>query len=314
MVDTSQPGQPGDPRFSIIIPSYQQGEYLEEAIRSVLLQAYDDVECIVVDGGSNDTTPHILAAYRDLLTWSVSEPDRGQAHAVNKGFAVAQGRLLTFMGSDDMLMPGALRDAAERWKADPTCGAVTGAFVYMDSASCIMSSPRLPYVEGGTPADFSTGTSYRLHQVATFYSAACLDEVGRTVQEELRYTMDRELLMRVARVRGITLSEAVYAAFRMHGANKSDADTLPFYREFAALPLRFLDGNTAADRSRRRTARRILAHGYRKYALQSPSLWRGVLSMLRMMTIAPGYACRVSSLRSWIYVLRLRRRSPETFA
>lgn len=101
------------PRITVVTPSFNQGRFIEETIRSVLLQGYPNLEYIVVDGGSADTTLDILKKYEPCLAFWVSEKDRGQSHAINKGFARATGDIFSWLCSDDVLAPGALRKVAD---------------------------------------------------------------------------------------------------------------------------------------------------------------------------------------------------------
>jgi glycosyltransferase involved in cell wall biosynthesis len=97
------------PRISIVTPSYNQGRFIEETIRSVLLQGYPDLEYIVVDGGSTDGAVDMIRNYAAWLTYWTSEPDRGQAHAINKGMACAKGSILNWLNTDDILAPEAAK-------------------------------------------------------------------------------------------------------------------------------------------------------------------------------------------------------------
>jgi len=101
------------PRMSIVTPSYQQGEYLEETIRSVLLQGYPNLEYIVIDGGSTDRSVEIIQKYAPWLSYWESEKDRGQSHAINKGFAKATGDIYCWLNSDDGFLPGSLEAVAQ---------------------------------------------------------------------------------------------------------------------------------------------------------------------------------------------------------
>jgi glycosyltransferase involved in cell wall biosynthesis len=96
------------PTISIITPSLNQGEFLEETLRSVLLQGYPKLQYIVIDGGSTDGSVEIIRRYAPWLFYWVSEPDRGQAHAINKGLELATGRVVAYLNSDDLYLPGAL--------------------------------------------------------------------------------------------------------------------------------------------------------------------------------------------------------------
>ena len=98
------------PKISIITPSYNQGEYLEETIRSVLLQNYPNLEYIFIDGGSTDNSIDIIKKYESFLTYWVSEKDNGQSHAINKGFSIATGEIGMWVCSDDVLCPNALNN------------------------------------------------------------------------------------------------------------------------------------------------------------------------------------------------------------
>lgn len=96
------------PRITVVTPNYNYGNYLEETIRSVLLQGYPNLEYIIIDGGSSDNSVEIIKKYESCLAYWESEPDRGQTHAINKGLAKATGEIFNWINSDDILMPGAL--------------------------------------------------------------------------------------------------------------------------------------------------------------------------------------------------------------
>ncbi|MFZ4612746.1 MAG: glycosyltransferase family 2 protein, partial [Bacteroidia bacterium] len=102
------------PKISIITPSYNQGQYIEETILSVINQDYPNIEYIVMDGGSNDQTVEIIKKYESKITYWVSEKDKGQADAINKGFARATGDILCWLNSDDYFFDGTLKFVAEK--------------------------------------------------------------------------------------------------------------------------------------------------------------------------------------------------------
>jgi glycosyltransferase involved in cell wall biosynthesis len=98
---------------SIIIPSYNQALFLEQCLNSVLDQDYPDIECIVIDGGSTDGSVDIIRRYEERLAYWVSEPDKGQSHAINKGFLQATGEIVAWLNSDDLYFPGAVSSAVK---------------------------------------------------------------------------------------------------------------------------------------------------------------------------------------------------------
>ncbi len=243
------------PRITIVIPSFNQGRFLEETIRSVLLQAYPGLELIVIDGGSKDSSVEILRRYEPWLSFWTSESDRGQSDAINKGFARATGEIITFLASDDVYEPGTLHDAARQLREHPGCGAIVGAFRFMDESSRRFPETHQARLPGPGPHDLTLLDTalWRLHQVSTFYTRQALDEVGRHVREDLHYAMDRELLYRVCRRFPTVLAERCYAAFRRHSESKSMTMIVPMWREMADLHV--LDAPLGEDRTVRRRRR-----------------------------------------------------------
>ncbi len=304
------PGGHPQPRISIVIPSYNQATYLETAICSVLDQNYPDLELIVVDGGSTDGSPAIIQKYAPRLAWWVSQPDRGQSHAINRGFARCTGQIITFLSADDYYLPGTLHHVARNWAQAPHHGAIIGAFRFLDAGQ--LSEPVMPHLATPAPVDLSLGPpgTYRLHQVATFYSRAALDAVGRHVREDLHYVMDRELLYRVLRQYPVLLISRPYGVFRRHPEAKT-ADILPFAREFARLYRLSRTGHPAHDRRRERMARYRLARGYMKLANQATAPRTRWTALLRALLAAPRHTLRPSSLRFWLRTLAQGGRSRE---
>jgi glycosyltransferase involved in cell wall biosynthesis len=276
------------PNLSIIIPSYNQGQYIEQAIRSVVEQGYPKLELIVIDGGSSDASLDTIKKYSSSIVYWESTPDRGQAHAINKGFARATGEIITFLSSDDYYLSGTFFDVAEQYCRNPGSGAIIGGFCFLDEGQSTPNQPILPFIEGPTPVDLTLGPpgKYRLHQVATFYTRSTLDAVERTVREDMKYVMDRELLYRVCRQHPIVLSQKIYGVFRRHDRSKSVSEILPFAREFSDLYLSALSGDKQRDQLRKKMAIYRLSRGYLKHANVSQCFTDSCLSLLRALRIS----------------------------
>lgn len=206
------------PLVSIVTPSYNQGEYLEETIRSVLEQDYINLEYIIVDGGSTDNSLAIIRKYADRLAWWVSEPDRGQTEAINKGFARARGEIFAWLNSDDTYLPGAVSEAVSYLEAHPNTGMVYGDANLIDERGSLI---------GKFPA---RQTDYRrlrrgyvhIPQQAAFFRARLWREVG-PLDPTFYFAMDYDLWVRIAKVAPIDYSRQLWANFRLHGGAKSVA-------------------------------------------------------------------------------------------
>lgn len=182
------------PRISIVTPSYNQGRFIEATIRSVLLQSYPNLEYFVIDGGSTDETMQHIERYAPFLTDWVSEPDRGQSHALNKGFARATGEILGWINSDDYFLPGALFRIAQAYQEQPEAVAWAGTCRIVDEPGNRISDwPPRP----GTKEQMAHwGHEAFIAQPACFFRADAFRNAGG-INEKLEYAMDVELWLRL---------------------------------------------------------------------------------------------------------------------
>ncbi|BAU12650.1 family 2 glycosyl transferase [Leptolyngbya sp. NIES-3755] len=190
--DTLPNGQAWD-KISIVTPSYQQGEFIEETIRSILLQGHPNLEYIIIDGGSTDGTVEMIRKYEPFLTDWVSERDRGQSHAINKGWERATGEILHFLNSDDLLLPGALGTIAQVFSENPAIQVVSGVCPVKDVE--LKEELRTKRPRAFDLAYFLLDRE-GIGQPATFIRREVYEKTGG-MDERLHYTLDREYWMRV---------------------------------------------------------------------------------------------------------------------
>jgi glycosyltransferase involved in cell wall biosynthesis len=217
------------PRISIVTPSFNQARYIEETLLSVRRQNYPDVEHIVIDGGSTDGTMAIVDRYRDGLSQVVSEADRGQSHAINKGMALATGEILTWLNSDDMLAPGALASAALGFA---TSGAdLVAGICRIHRDGELLEEHLTACADGPLPLDdlldldggWNAGQFF--YQPEVLFTRALWQRAGARVDESLYYNLDYELWLRFAEQGGrLHVLGRPIAWFRRHDAQKTHDD------------------------------------------------------------------------------------------
>jgi len=222
-----------DLKFSIIVPSYNQGDFISQTIDSILNQDYKNVEILVIDGGSTDSTIEVLKKYGENIFW-LSEKDRGQTHAINKGLALAKGDIITFINSDDYYLDGTLENVARRFQSNKGKFWLTGDYIIVNERG-----ERIQLLVGKYKSFFRKFISFNLltvlnpiNQPSTFFRRELIQKLQH-FKEELHYTMDYEFYLRAIKIdRPIVISDKL-SAFRIHENSKGGSQyKIQFKEEF----------------------------------------------------------------------------------
>lgn len=277
-------------KFSIITPSYNQGQFIERTLRSVAAQQGADVEHLVFDGGSSDNTVDVLKSATPAVRW-VSERDEGQAHAVNKGLNASDGEIIGWLNSDDIYYPDAISHIAAFFEAHPDVDVVYGKACHIDA------DDRVIEFYSTEPWDMKRLRTWCfICQPALFFRRSVVDRFG-LLDESLRYCMDYEYWLRIGAAGAkFAFLEEVLAGSRLHPATKTLGESVEAHaeicdmlkRKLGKVPNRWLIAyaNTVVERRypkrhyprwaavKRATAALLAAFRWNGYA--TPSLVRAV--------------------------------------
>lgn len=232
------------PKISVVTPNYNYGRYLEETIRSVLLQGYPNLEYIVMDGGSDDGSLEIIRKYQRWLTWE-SKPDSGSSHAINKGLRRATGEIRTYLNSDDYYQPGTLAQIAGKIDAGQNRYVVMGDINQVNAQGKPLRTWR-----ARTPSFNSLIFQYRLcrvrgiivmpNQPSVFWHRRVQEKLGY-FREDLKYAFDYEYWLRML-ANGFKFENVhqVYSNYRFHHASLSSPGWQVFYPEWKKVSDEYL--------------------------------------------------------------------------
>lgn len=269
------------PRISIVTPSYNQGQFIEETIRSVLLQGYPNLEYIIIDGGSTDNSVEIIKKYEPWLAYWVSEKDRGQGHAINKGIRKATGDILFWLNSDDLCLPSVFRLVAQTFHANSNVQLITGQAHLINEQGHVIGKLR-SYFTSWNELVTNPGNSVR--QISTFFSRSLFDDLG-LVNESLYIAMDTELLVRFTQFHPPLILEDFLTAYRTHKNAKTFRQLIKGYEESDRTRKKYL-----RDRKQKST-----------YHRRSSSNWLN-LSEFEEFTLKERLICQMRAIqnRPWI--------------
>ena len=300
------------PQISLVTPSYNQGEYIEETIRSVLLQGYPNLEYIIIDGGSNDNSLEIIKKYEPWLTYWISEPDHGQSHAINKGLRKATGEFAAYQNSDDIYWPNAMKTIGQILGG----GGVDALFASADILDiesrrhptvCKIAEPRINIL-----IRFWKGPSNILPSQGFFCRLDLLRSLG-LFDENYHYKMDFDLFCRMLEVTPIgkiRRLDEVMAGYRIYEGSKTGLmSSRKAVEEGLEISQRYwhrLPGETPMDLAREaRHALGFIAMCRANVAAEKNRRWQAI----RELMLALGKSPRIGMLRWSMKILRRIGRS-----
>ncbi len=203
---------------SIITPSFNQARFLTEALESVLRQDYSEVECLVLDGGSQDESAEIIEQYAHRLAFWRCAPDGGQSQAINEGLQRARGEVVGWLNSDDVLRPNAVRDAVAYFRTHPDVDIVFGKTQFIDELGAPI---RVSELDGPFDYDeFIVNCRNSIPQPSAFIRRSVFDNVG-LLDEGLQFLMDWEFWMRAGLQHRIAYVPEIWSSYRLHAESKT---------------------------------------------------------------------------------------------
>ena len=271
------------PLLSIVTPSFNQAAYLEQTMKSVLEQDYSQIEYIVIDGGSTDGSVDIIKKYADRLAYWISEKDKGQAEAINKGLSRATGEILAWLNSDDYYLPGAISAAVKTFKGDPDIVLVYGNMLAVDGNGQTINILRYNQLTVEELLCFQI-----IGQPAVFMRRDAFENVGG-LSPTFHYLLDHHLWLRLALQGHIMHVDETWAAARYHSEAKNIAKPIEFSREaFRILDEAAQDEKLAPILARVNRRARASAHRVdARYQLDGEHPWKSLSAWFRAFLFHP---------------------------
>lgn len=304
---------------SIITPSFNQANYLEQTLRSVLEQDYARIEYIVIDGGSTDGSVEIIRKYKDRFAYWVSEKDNGQAEAINKGLVRAKGEIVAWLNSDDYYLPNTISEVVKGFEENPDIAMVYGNVLAVDEQG--QTTNVLKYKQ----LSFEDLLCFQIiGQPSVFFRRDALEKAG-LLDASLHFLLDQHLWLRIAQQGKILHVPQTWSAARYHAEAKNRAKAAEFGREAFRI-LDWVKSQPGLTETVSRMERRARASAHRvdaRYLLDGGEPWPALKAWMRALFIHPPTALArlnilISAILNLIGLGKLRdvilRRRQRTFS
>ncbi|MCQ9204962.1 MAG: glycosyltransferase [Omnitrophica bacterium] len=232
--DVTPKGKPW-PKITVVTPNYNYAQFIEETMRSVLLQGYPNLEYIILDGGSTDASIEIIKKYEPWLAHWRTEPDEGQTDAINKGFVMAKGTILAWINSDDIYYPDAFKKASVVLEDNPELALVHGDIMLIDENSALICRWKSHKI---SLQDMLMGSF--IQQTSSFFRKAAIESIGY-LDKRLQYVMDYDLWLKIITRYPNTYIPEVLGCARQHEAAKTGLSQYKYWEELIELLTDFSD-------------------------------------------------------------------------
>jgi glycosyltransferase involved in cell wall biosynthesis len=227
------------PKISIIVPTLNQARFIEETIQSVISQKYPNLELLVLDGGSSDGTLEILQKYSDSLTW-ISEPDNGQADAINKGLKIVTGDVVAYLNSDDIYTPNTLLTVGQYFSDHPDCQILTGKCINIDENG-LETRALIKYYKNfwlGLGIDKWLTVLDYVSQPSTFWRSGLTQSIG-LFDTRFRNAMDYDYWLRVTKQHKLNFVNQYLSKFRIYPTSITSSNSRAQYEDETKVASRY---------------------------------------------------------------------------
>lgn len=275
-----------NPLVTVITPSYNQADYLEQTLTSVIEQDYPNLEYFVVDGGSSDGSLDIIHRYAHKLDWWVSEPDKGQAEAINKGLARAKGKYAAWLNSDDYYLPGTVAKAVALLEENPSAGLV---YADMHSVNLRGEVVRENHYQAFSLEDL---LSFRIIAQPTVFMRRSVLEKAGGLSLDYNYLLDHHLWLRISAIAELKYHPEAWAAARYHPQAKNFAQAAGFGAEAYRI-LKWAETQPGLAKMIDNNPKKVWAGAHRfnaRYLLDGGKPWQSLKAYWQVFTQQPKHA------------------------